>query len=135
MIEFRGCPKGDIRVEQESNAAGSVNWTAQCRSSSDRGPARCAEVAGDATRGLDHSRAELLVAPACENPLAWADDPDCADGLGAAVEDRRGDAALSEHGLLLLEGVAALSHRVEVTTECRRGDEGLAGQLRGVGSD
>jgi hypothetical protein len=55
----------------------------------------------------------FLVAPASGHALARADDADCPDRLGTGVENRHGDAALAEHGFFLLEGVAALSHRVE----------------------
>ncbi len=37
--------------------------------------------------GLDHGGAELLVAAAADDALAWADDADCADRLGGG--DRR----------------------------------------------
>src|SRR6266849_28031 len=97
---------------------------------SDRGPARCAEVAGDASGGLDHGGAELLVAAAADDAFAWADDTDCADRLGAAVEDRRGDPAFAEHRLLLLNGVPSLPNCVEIAAERRGRHERLAGQLR-----
>jgi len=38
-------------------------------------------------------------------------------------KDRRGDAALAEHGFLLLEGVASLPDCVEVPPQGRSGDK------------
>src|SRR5437870_2046078 len=64
---------------------------------SDRGPARGAEVARDAARGLDDGGAELPVVTLGEDPLAGAYDADCADRLRASVEDRGRDTPLSQY--------------------------------------
>src|SRR5205814_2184004 len=72
------------------------------------------------------------LAPPLQHELARPDDADRADGVAGAVEDRRSDAGLADHGLFLLERVAPLAGRRELLPQRRGAVQRLPGQPRQV---